>query len=393
MPHADHVPRVCTPTNNQVPVGDQPKDIEAQIRNMCLKYVTPKNAIILAVTAANTDLANSDALMLARQVDPDGGRPTPTQRCGRAGPKRLAHVEAPRPLRPRHLRPHPLRPPPLAPPPFAPPPFAPPLHCFRATHDRCADQDRHHGRRDERAGHFGRPRRAAAPRYAKQQTRLSSRPQTTPPPAARAHTPLTLARRDLGEAGYVPVVNRGQKDIDSNKAINKALEYERQFFENHPSYANKAQYCGTPFLARKLNLVRPARSCARPANTRRLTGRRVRSARVAACARSSCTTSARRCQTSSSRSPSSCSATAWSSASSATSPTTRKPTSCVLSRMRMVPSAHSHEDPPCHARARAHAQSNLLLSIITDFSSEFRTTLDGYSENLSSSELAGGASG
>ena len=37
-----------------------------------------------------------------------------------------------------------------------------------------------------------------------------------------------------------------------------------------------------------------------------------------------------------------------------------------------------------------HAQSNLLLSIITDFSSEFRTTLDGYSENLSSSELAGG---
>jgi hypothetical protein len=36
------------------------------------------------------------------------------------------------------------------------------------------------------------------------------------------------------------------------------------------------------------------------------------------------------------------------------------------------------------------AQSNLLLSIITDFSSEFRTTLDGYSENLSSSELAGG---
>jgi vacuolar protein sorting-associated protein 1 len=58
-----------------VPVGDQPKDIEAQIRNMCIKYVTPKNAIILAVTAANTDLANSDALNLARQVDPDGVDP------------------------------------------------------------------------------------------------------------------------------------------------------------------------------------------------------------------------------------------------------------------------------------------------------------------------------
>ena len=56
-------------------------------------------------------------------------------------------------------------------------------------------------------------------------------------------------------SGYVPVVNRGQKDIDSNKAIKNALEHERQFFENHPSYSSKAQYCGTPFLARKLNLV------------------------------------------------------------------------------------------------------------------------------------------
>lgn len=56
--------------------------------------------------------------------------------------------------------------------------------------------------------------------------------------------------------GYVPVVNRGQRDIDSNKPISAALEYEREFFENHPSYKGKAQYCGTPFLARKLNVVR-----------------------------------------------------------------------------------------------------------------------------------------
>jgi len=56
----------------QVPVGDQPKDIETQIRNMCLKYINKKNAIVLAVTAANTDLANSDGLNLARQVDPEG---------------------------------------------------------------------------------------------------------------------------------------------------------------------------------------------------------------------------------------------------------------------------------------------------------------------------------
>jgi len=36
-------------------------------------------------------------------------------------------------------------------------------------------------------------------------------------------------------------------------------------------------------------------------------------------------------------------------------------------------------------------QSNLLLSIITDFTNDFRTTLDGYNDNLSSAELSGGA--
>ena len=53
----------------------------------------------------------------------------------------------------------------------------------------------------------------------------------------------------------MPVVNRGQRDIDSGKAIHAALENERKFFENHASYAGKSQYCGTPFLARKLNMV------------------------------------------------------------------------------------------------------------------------------------------
>lgn len=55
--------------------------------------------------------------------------------------------------------------------------------------------------------------------------------------------------------GYVPVVNRGQRDIETNKPISSALDNEREFFENHPSYKGKAQFCGTPFLARKLNMV------------------------------------------------------------------------------------------------------------------------------------------
>ena len=53
-------------------MGDQPSDIEQQIRRMIITYIEKPNAIILAVTAANTDLANSDALQLAGEVDKEG---------------------------------------------------------------------------------------------------------------------------------------------------------------------------------------------------------------------------------------------------------------------------------------------------------------------------------
>ena len=43
----------------------------------------------------------------------------------------------------------------------------------------------------------------------------------------------------------------------TNKSIALALQYERDIFENHQAYKGKAQYCGTPFLARKLNIVSP----------------------------------------------------------------------------------------------------------------------------------------
>lgn len=53
-------------------MGDQPKDIEVQIRDLILKHISNPNCIILAVTAANTDMATSEALKVAREVDPDG---------------------------------------------------------------------------------------------------------------------------------------------------------------------------------------------------------------------------------------------------------------------------------------------------------------------------------
>lgn len=58
----------------KVPVGDQPSDIEARIRNMVLEYIRHPTCVILAVSAANHDLVNSDAIELARSVDPEGLR-------------------------------------------------------------------------------------------------------------------------------------------------------------------------------------------------------------------------------------------------------------------------------------------------------------------------------
>jgi dynamin 1-like protein len=182
---------VDLPGLTKVPVGDQPRDIEKQIRDMLMRYISKPNAIILAVTAANTDLANSDGLKLAREVDAEGTRTIGV----------LTKVD---------------------------------------LMDQGTDVV------DILAGRV---------------------------------IPLRL--------GYVPVVNRGQRDIDQSKSIASALENERKFFENHPSYASKAQYCGTPWLARKLNIV---------------------SARIAWAelnGRFSCTTSETPCPTSRPESPSS----------------------------------------------------------------------------------------
>ncbi|KAI0285645.1 dynamin protein dnm1 [Russula brevipes] len=67
---------VDLPGLTKIPVGDQPSDIEKQIRTLVLDYISKPNCVILAVSAANVDLANSDSLKLARSVDPQGRRTT-----------------------------------------------------------------------------------------------------------------------------------------------------------------------------------------------------------------------------------------------------------------------------------------------------------------------------
>lgn len=65
---------VDMPGLTKVPIDGQPKSIVIELETMARDYVKHENVIILAVTPANADLATSDALRLAREVDPTGER-------------------------------------------------------------------------------------------------------------------------------------------------------------------------------------------------------------------------------------------------------------------------------------------------------------------------------
>ncbi|XP_028979139.1 dynamin-3 isoform X1 [Esox lucius] len=73
-PHVLNLTLIDLPGMTKVAVGDQPLDIEHQIRDMLLQFITKESCLILAVTPANQDLANSDALKIAKEVDPQGLR-------------------------------------------------------------------------------------------------------------------------------------------------------------------------------------------------------------------------------------------------------------------------------------------------------------------------------
>uniref|UniRef100_A0A8C6SRK1 Interferon-induced GTP-binding protein Mx n=1 Tax=Neogobius melanostomus TaxID=47308 RepID=A0A8C6SRK1_9GOBI len=73
-PHVLNLTLIDLPGMTKVAVGDQPQDIEHQIRDMLLQFITKESCLILAVTPANTDLANSDALKISKEVDPQGLR-------------------------------------------------------------------------------------------------------------------------------------------------------------------------------------------------------------------------------------------------------------------------------------------------------------------------------
>ncbi|XP_043084713.1 interferon-induced GTP-binding protein Mx3-like isoform X2 [Puntigrus tetrazona] len=73
-------PEVCDltlidlPGIARVPVEGQPEDIGKQIKRLILKYIKKQETINLVVVPCNTDIATTEALKMAQEVDPEGKR-------------------------------------------------------------------------------------------------------------------------------------------------------------------------------------------------------------------------------------------------------------------------------------------------------------------------------
>ncbi|CAH0374262.1 unnamed protein product [Pelagomonas calceolata] len=65
---------VDLPGVTRVPVRGQPDDIGEKIKRLCQQFARNPRAVLLCVSAANADLATSEALVLAREVDRAGDR-------------------------------------------------------------------------------------------------------------------------------------------------------------------------------------------------------------------------------------------------------------------------------------------------------------------------------
>ncbi|EEP78511.1 hypothetical protein UREG_03357 [Uncinocarpus reesii 1704] len=72
-PHVPDLSLIDLPGYIQVAGRDQPMELKQKISDLCDKYIQAPN-IILAISAADVDLANSTALRASRRVDPRGER-------------------------------------------------------------------------------------------------------------------------------------------------------------------------------------------------------------------------------------------------------------------------------------------------------------------------------
>jgi len=72
-PNVPDLSLIDLPGYIQVTSSDQPTELKQKIVELCEKYIQPPN-VILAISAADVDLANSTSLRASRKVDPRGER-------------------------------------------------------------------------------------------------------------------------------------------------------------------------------------------------------------------------------------------------------------------------------------------------------------------------------
>ncbi|KAL4294475.1 hypothetical protein HN51_045282 [Arachis hypogaea] len=73
-PHFVNLTLVDLPGLTKVVVEGQQESIVQDIENMVRSYIEKPNCIILAISLANQDIATSDAIKIAREVEPSGER-------------------------------------------------------------------------------------------------------------------------------------------------------------------------------------------------------------------------------------------------------------------------------------------------------------------------------
>uniref|UniRef100_A0A8C7ACK3 MX dynamin like GTPase 2 n=1 Tax=Neovison vison TaxID=452646 RepID=A0A8C7ACK3_NEOVI len=73
-PEVPDLTLIDLPGITRVPVGNQPQDIGLQIKALIKKYIQRQETINLVVVPCNVDIATTEALSMAQEVDPRGDR-------------------------------------------------------------------------------------------------------------------------------------------------------------------------------------------------------------------------------------------------------------------------------------------------------------------------------
>ncbi|KAM4888525.1 interferon-induced GTP-binding protein Mx2-like [Thomomys bottae] len=73
-PHVPDLTLIDLPGITRVAVGNQPADIGWRIKCLIQKYIQKQETINLVVVPCNVDIATTEALSMAKEVDPDGDR-------------------------------------------------------------------------------------------------------------------------------------------------------------------------------------------------------------------------------------------------------------------------------------------------------------------------------